>query len=56
MMLRATIAAVLLFGFVCLGGLVGCGDDTGACYEGTVCRDTTQADCRGIWQDDLDCD
>jgi len=56
MMLRAIIAAVLLCGFVGLGGLIGCGDDTGACYDGTVCRDTTQANCGGIWNDDLDCD
>jgi len=55
-MLRAIIAAILLCGLVGLGGLTGCGDDTSACWEGTVCRDTTEADCNGIWLDDLDCD
>jgi hypothetical protein len=54
-MLRATIIAVLLFGFLGLGGLTGCGDDTGACYDGAVCRETTEADCNGPWIDE-DCD
>lgn len=55
-MIRATtILALLLYASVSLGGLIGCGDDEGACWEGITCRDTTQEDCKGAWDPDNDC-